>query len=253
MWAIRGQRCFNTTTSDTATGGQPCATSATASGSPIPGRTTTSTSSTSPSAYFSSAFAGEEAPHRWRSRAAVVLRRTRRPGDWRRFGRHVLGSHARRNRYVARNSEAAFAVVEDQEQVDELLDIKADLDRVRKFIYWDPKGLVRSTIRFSWGLIELLHLGEGFGREHPDAFEENVSSGSGDDVSPSSTPRGRRETHPAGSPQSQEHEGERRLLSQSRPLASVGNFLPSLPPALGPSRVVGNRLSPSAGCHPQFL
>ena len=84
--------------------------------------------------------------------------------------------------HVARTSDAAFAVVEDQEQVDKLLDIKADLGRVRRIIYWDPKGLVRYDDPILMGFNEVLRLGEEYGREHPDAFEENVKNGSGDDV-----------------------------------------------------------------------
>ncbi len=84
--------------------------------------------------------------------------------------------------HIARGSEAAFAVVEDQEQVDKLLDIKADLGRVRRIIFWDYKGLVRYDDPILMGFNELLHLGEEYGREQPNAFEENVEDGSGDDI-----------------------------------------------------------------------
>src|SRR4030042_6373734 len=40
-------------------------------------------------------------------------------------------------KYIAENSEVRFAVVQDQEQVDRLLQIKDDLPRLKKVIYWN--------------------------------------------------------------------------------------------------------------------
>ena len=53
-----------------------------------------------------------------------------------------FGFTPREIKYLAENSEAKFAIVEDQEQVDKLLEIKAELPLLKKVIYWNYKGLV---------------------------------------------------------------------------------------------------------------
>jgi long-chain acyl-CoA synthetase len=85
-------------------------------------------------------------------------------------------------KYIAEHSDARFAVVNDQEQTDKFLEIKAELPLLKKIIYWDPKGLRNyedpALISFS----ELLELGKEYEKTHPGLFEENVDSGKGDDV-----------------------------------------------------------------------
>jgi long-chain acyl-CoA synthetase len=44
-------------------------------------------------------------------------------------------------KYIANHSSAKFALVNDQEQADKFLEIKAELPLLKKVIYWDPKGL----------------------------------------------------------------------------------------------------------------
>ncbi len=43
--------------------------------------------------------------------------------------------------YVIDHSDASYVVAEDQEQVDKVLDMIADLPKVKKIIYTDPKGM----------------------------------------------------------------------------------------------------------------
>jgi long-chain acyl-CoA synthetase len=85
-------------------------------------------------------------------------------------------------KYVAENSEARFAVVQDQEQVDKFLQIKDALPRLEKIIYWNYKGLAHYDdpilIRFG----DVLDLGEKYEEEHPRLFERSVESGKADDI-----------------------------------------------------------------------
>jgi long-chain acyl-CoA synthetase len=84
--------------------------------------------------------------------------------------------------YIAENSEAGFAVVQDQEQVDKLLQVRNALHRLKKVVYWDYKGLAHYEDPILIGFREVLDLGEKYAEEHPGLFEHNVESGKADDV-----------------------------------------------------------------------
>jgi long-chain acyl-CoA synthetase len=85
-------------------------------------------------------------------------------------------------KYTAENSDARFAVVESQEQVDKFLQIKDALPRLKKVIYWRYKGLARYDDDILVGYREVLKLGETFEAQHPGRFEQNVEAGRADDV-----------------------------------------------------------------------
>ena len=85
-------------------------------------------------------------------------------------------------KYIAENSEARFAVVEDQEQVDKFLQIKHELPLLRKIIYWSYKGLAHYDDPVLMGYGQVLQRGEKYEEEHPGLFEKNVDTGKADDV-----------------------------------------------------------------------
>jgi long-chain acyl-CoA synthetase len=85
-------------------------------------------------------------------------------------------------RYIAENCEARFAIVEDQEQIDKLIQIKDELPLLEKIIYWNYKGLAHYSDPLLMGFREILHVGEEYEREHPGVFEQNVDAGKPDDV-----------------------------------------------------------------------
>jgi long-chain acyl-CoA synthetase len=85
-------------------------------------------------------------------------------------------------KYIAQNSEAKFAVVEDQEQVDKLVQIKDELPNLKKVIYWDYKGLASYDDPILIGYEQVLELGREYEAEHPGLFEQNVENGSADDI-----------------------------------------------------------------------
>jgi long-chain acyl-CoA synthetase len=84
--------------------------------------------------------------------------------------------------YFARDSEARFAVVQDQEQVDKFLQVKDELSLLERVIYWDYKGLAHYDDPILMGYRQVLQLGEAYEEEHPGLFEQNVETGTADDV-----------------------------------------------------------------------
>jgi long-chain acyl-CoA synthetase len=85
-------------------------------------------------------------------------------------------------RYISENSEAKFAVVQDQEQVDKFLQIKHELPSLEKIIYWNYKGLAHYDDPILMGYREVLGEGRKYEEEHRGLFEQNVDTGKPDDV-----------------------------------------------------------------------
>ena len=84
--------------------------------------------------------------------------------------------------YIVNHSEAKFALVEDQEQVDKFLQIKGKIPFLKAVIYWDPKGLGNYDDAILLSLKELQELGKQYESQMPGVFEANVERGSADDV-----------------------------------------------------------------------
>jgi long-chain acyl-CoA synthetase len=83
---------------------------------------------------------------------------------------------------IAENSEARFAVVENQEQADKLLQIKDELPLLKSIIYWSYKGLAHYDDPILVGYKQVLQRGEKYEEEHPGLFEQNVETGKADNV-----------------------------------------------------------------------
>jgi long-chain acyl-CoA synthetase len=84
--------------------------------------------------------------------------------------------------HIARDSEAEFAMVEDQEQVDKILQIQENLPRLRTVIYWRYKGLSDYKHPGFLGLRAVFESGRRYEAEHPEVFEENIAAGTPDDI-----------------------------------------------------------------------
>lgn len=91
-------------------------------------------------------------------------------------------SLAREMAYVIDHSDATFLVVEDQEQVDKILEVRDLIPKVRYLIYYDPKGLRTYTDPWLLYFPRVLEMGREYGREHPGLFEEMVAEGDGEDT-----------------------------------------------------------------------
>ena len=79
--------------------------------------------------------------------------------------------------------QAAYVVVQDQEQIDKLLEMKEQLSHVRKVIYIDPTGM-RTYINNPWlmSFKELLDLGAELDQKQPNLFEEELWKGKPEEV-----------------------------------------------------------------------
>jgi len=83
--------------------------------------------------------------------------------------------------YVLNNAEIAYAVVEDQEQVDKVVEATSQVPTLKHIYYDDPRGLRNYEGVTSFE--QLLLLGREFDRAHPDFYEAEVAKGRPDDVS----------------------------------------------------------------------
>ncbi|WP_420475790.1 AMP-dependent synthetase/ligase [Noviherbaspirillum sp. ST9] len=84
--------------------------------------------------------------------------------------------------YVLDDAEIDFAVVEDQEQVDKLFEIKQNLNRISHIIYDDPRGMrhYKQTELASFEKVQ--ELGRAFDQANPDFFMNEVNAGKADDT-----------------------------------------------------------------------
>jgi len=85
--------------------------------------------------------------------------------------------------FVLQDAGIRFAVVEDQEQVDKLLEVKDQLPLLEHIIYDDPRGMRHYTQTFIHDIHELMEMGRIHDRNHPDFLNAEVDKGHYDDVS----------------------------------------------------------------------
>ena len=84
--------------------------------------------------------------------------------------------------YILDDADVRFAVVEDQEQVDKLLEIKDRLPKLQAIVYDDPRGMRNYTQRFLHAFRTVQDLGGKLDGDHPGLFDREVQQGSGSDV-----------------------------------------------------------------------
>ncbi len=82
--------------------------------------------------------------------------------------------------FVLNDAEIAYALVEDQEQVDKLLEAQAEVPTLAHIFYDDPRGL--RNYETVTGYDTLLDEGRAFDRAHPGFFEAAIAEGNADDV-----------------------------------------------------------------------
>ncbi len=89
---------------------------------------------------------------------------------------------AREIQHIAQNSQAQFAMVEDQEQADKLTSVMEACPALKAVVYWRYKGLSNDESCEFLGLRQVLEMGRAYESEHPGVFEQNVRAGKADDV-----------------------------------------------------------------------
>src|SRR5213083_1243498 len=110
---------------------------------------------------------------------------------WAQVAAQVLGgvsvpvyqdSIAKELAYVWNHAEVAVIIAEDQEQVDKVLTLKAELPAVRLVVYDDPRGML--TYRHEWlkSYGDVQELGRERARQQPQLFEHEISAGRPDEV-----------------------------------------------------------------------
>ena len=80
------------------------------------------------------------------------------------------------------NAEVRFCVVEDQEQVDKMLEVRESCPALAHILYDDPRGLRNYVEDGLASLDECLGAGAAFAKEHPDFFKGEVGNIQPDDV-----------------------------------------------------------------------
>ena len=83
--------------------------------------------------------------------------------------------------YVLNDAEIVYAVVEDQEQVDKILEATSQVPSLKHVYYDDPRGL--RNYENVVGMDRLMDIGRAFDLEHPDFYNDEVAKGQPSDVS----------------------------------------------------------------------
>ena len=83
--------------------------------------------------------------------------------------------------YVLNDAEVAFAVVEDQEQVDKMLELKSLCPRIANIAFEDERGMRHYKQAGLVSLAELARLGRAYDQANPGFFEAQVELGNGAD------------------------------------------------------------------------
>ena len=85
--------------------------------------------------------------------------------------------------YVLQDAEIRFAVVEDQEQVDKMLEILPQVPLLEHVVYDDPRGMRHYTQTLLMGLEEVQEMGRIHDRNQSDFLNGEIEKGAADDIS----------------------------------------------------------------------
>jgi long-chain acyl-CoA synthetase len=91
-------------------------------------------------------------------------------------------SVAEEMRFVLDHAEARFAVAEDQEQVDKLIEIKARCPKLEHIVYEDPRGLRHYDHAHLSAYDQVQEKGRVFAAANPGFYDAEVAKGRGGDM-----------------------------------------------------------------------
>ncbi len=84
--------------------------------------------------------------------------------------------------YIVNHCDAVLALAKDQEQCDKFLELKEQLPKVKKVIYWDERGLWDYEDDWLISFEAVQALGRELAEKEPDRFETEVALGRADDL-----------------------------------------------------------------------
>ncbi len=84
--------------------------------------------------------------------------------------------------FVLEHAEARFAIVEDQEQTDKLMEVMSRCPTLEGIVYNDPRGMRNYNQPFLSSMEELKQTGLEYLKSNPNALDEAIAEGSGNDV-----------------------------------------------------------------------
>ncbi len=85
--------------------------------------------------------------------------------------------------FVLQDAGIRIAVVEDQEQVDKLMEVKDQCPDLRHIVYDDPRGMRHYTQTFLLSFDEAVAMGRIHNRNHPDFIAAEIAEGAAEDIS----------------------------------------------------------------------
>jgi len=84
--------------------------------------------------------------------------------------------------YLVNDSATRFYFAEDEEQLDKILQVRANTPSMEKIIIFDMKGLRHFSDPMCMSFEALLKLGRSYGEEHPDAWASEVERSGAEDL-----------------------------------------------------------------------
>ncbi|MEX2409652.1 MAG: AMP-binding protein, partial [Rhodovibrionaceae bacterium] len=84
--------------------------------------------------------------------------------------------------FVLDHAEVRFAVAEDQEQVDKLLEIRDRCPKLEQIVYDDARGMRHYTQNFLQSYASVQDKGRAFDKENPGFYEAEIAKGKGRDL-----------------------------------------------------------------------
>jgi long-chain acyl-CoA synthetase len=93
-----------------------------------------------------------------------------------------VDAHHEELKYYLEHSDSTIVVAHDQEQTDKCLGLIDELPKLKKIIYWDPKGLWTYEDDRIIYFYDVIKLGKEYEKAHPGLFEEMVEKTQEDEI-----------------------------------------------------------------------
>ena len=84
--------------------------------------------------------------------------------------------------YIYEHAEARYAIVENQEQVDKLLEIKDRAPALEHIVYKFPRGMRHYNQPFLSLLTDVQEQGRAYNKENPSFYEDCIAASTGSDI-----------------------------------------------------------------------